>query len=332
MKAMIIRKYGGPEVFELADVVNPELREGYVLIKVVASSVNPLESKIRSGLAANIGPVLPAILNADVSGEIVAVGAGTDPWKVGDQVFGCTGGVGQLQGALAEYMLADARLIAKKPENIDHFMAALFPLVTITAWEGIVEKSLAKPGEKLLIHGAAGGVGHIAVQLAKQQGAIVYGTVTNPEKVAITKEYGADYVIVANDESVESYVAKFTDGKGFDAVFDTVGGNNLIHSFDAVKLKGTVCTTNARATLNIGTMHSKAITLHALLMTAPMLFDIERERHGIILDQARKLIEQGSLRILQDPQKFAFTDISKAHEYLESGKATGKISLVNSFC
>jgi NADPH2:quinone reductase len=331
MKAMIIRKYGGPEVFEVAEVDKPEPLPGHVVLKVVASSINPLETKIRSGLAAAIGPQLPAILNADVSGEIVAVGEAAGQWKVGDQVFGCTGGVGNLQGALAEFMLADANLIAKKPTCIDHYTAALFPLVTITAWEGIMEKSLAKPGEKLLIHGAAGGVGHVAVQLAKQQGAIVYGTVLNQEQADVAKDFGADHVIFSNTESVENYVEKYTDGRGFDAIFDPVGGNNLTNSFKAAKLKGVICTTNARATLDIGPMHAKALTLHALLMTVPMLFNIERERHGRILDHISNLIEQGKLRIKRDKQQFTFEEITKAHEYLEAGKAIGKISLVNSF-
>jgi NADPH2:quinone reductase len=330
MKAMVIRKFGGPEVFEMAEVDQPELKPGYVLVKVIASSVNPLETKIREGLAAAFAPPFPAILNADFSGEIVAVGKESGQWKVGDQVFGCAGGIGQLQGALAEYMLADSNLIARKPANIDHVTAALFPLVTITAWEAIVEKSLVQPGDKILIHGVAGGVGHVALQLAKWQGATVYGTVTKPEQAAIARKLGADFVIVSGDQSVEDYVSEYTEGKGFDAVFDPVGGDNLPNSFKAVKLKGVVCTTNARATIDISVMHAKALTLYALLMTVPLLYNLERERHGKILEKIRILIEQGQLHIHQDSQQFSFAEISKAHEYLESRKATGKISLINS--
>lgn len=330
MKAMVIRQYGGPEVFEMVEMNKPELKPGYVLVKVMASSLNPLETKIRSGLAASLGPALPAILNADVAGEIVAVGEGV-PWQAGEQVFGCTGGVGPLQGALAEYMLADARLIARKPANIDYATAALFPLVAITAWEGIIEKSLARTGEKLLIHGAAGGVGHMALQLAKQQGAVVYGTVTTPAQADIVSDLGVDHIILAPEETVDSYVARYTDGQGFDAVFDPVGGDNLAKSLQAVKLKGVVCTTNARTTLDISLMHAKALTLQALLMTVPLLYNRERERHGAILQQISRLIEQGKLRIQRDPQQFAFADIGKAHAYLESRKAAGKISLINTF-
>ena len=324
MKAMVIRQYGGPEVFEMVETDKPELKPGYVLVKVMASSLNPLETKIRSGLAASLGPALPAILNADVAGEIVAVGEGVQ-WQPGDQVFGCAGGVGTLPGALAEYMLADARLLARKPGNIDYATAALFPLVSITAWEGIMEKSLAQAGGKLLLHGAAGGVGHIALQLAKQQGAVVYATVTTPAQADIARDLGA------REESVAGYVDRYTAGQGFDAVFDPVGGDNLANSLQAVKLKGVVCTTNARTTLDISLMHAKALTLQALLMTVPLLYNLERERHGAILEKISRMIEQGKLRIHRDPQQFSFAEIGKAHAYLESRKATGKVSLINSF-
>jgi len=112
MKAMVIRNYGGPEVFEIADVKQPEVRSGYVLVKVVATSINPIETKIRLGLVPAITPSFPAILNADFSGEIVALGDNVSEWKIGDEVFGCAGGVGPLQGALADYMLVDDNLIS----------------------------------------------------------------------------------------------------------------------------------------------------------------------------------------------------------------------------
>ena len=231
MKAMVIHNYGGPEVFELSEIELPEVKPGYVLVKVLASSVNSIELKIRSGLIPAITPEFPAVLNADFSGEIVAVGEETFPWQVGDQVFGCGGGVGKIQGALAEYMLVDSRLLAHKPQTIDHATAALYPLVSITAWEAIREKARVQHGDTILIHGAAGGVGHIAVQLAKELGAIVYGTVLNDAQADVVKKLGADFVIRADLEKVEDYANKYTANKGFDIVFDPVGGNNLPVSF-----------------------------------------------------------------------------------------------------
>jgi NADPH2:quinone reductase len=334
MKAMVIRNYGGPEVFEIADVKQPEVKPGYVLVKVAASSINPIETKIRSGLVPAITPAFPAILNADFSGEIVALDENISQWmkwNIGDEVFGCAGGVGLLQGALAEYMLVDVNLLAKKPANIDHATAALFPLVSITAWEALKEKVHVNAGDKVLIHGSAGGVGHIALQLAKQQGAIVYGTVRNQKQADIVKELGADVIIFAETESVEEYVNKYTDGQGFDVVLDPVGGNNLANSFKAVKYNGSVCTTNARVTLDLGIMHAKAISLHAVFMLIPMVQNMDRKRHSIILKNISSMIDKGQLRINRDARQFSFHEIGEAHRYIESGKALGKISLINSF-
>jgi len=331
MNAMVIRKYGGPEVFELATVKQPAVKPGYVLVKVAASSINPIETKIRSGLVPGITPAFPAILNADFSGEIVALGDNVPQWNIGDEVFGCAGGVGTLQGALAEYMLVDVDLIGKKPKNIDHATAALFPLVSITAWEALRNKVHINVGDKVLIHGAAGGVGQIALQLAKQQGALVYGTVRSEKQAAAATELGVDVVIFAETESVEEYVANYTDGKGFDIVLDPVGGNNLINSFKAVKYNGSVCTTNGRVTLDLSLMHAKAISLHAVFILIPLLHHIDRKRHSIILKQISDMIEKGQLHINKAERQFAFHEIGEAHRYLESKKALGKISLINSF-
>ena len=328
---MVIRNYGGPEVFEIADVSQPEVKSGYVLVKVAASSINPIETKIRSGLVPAITPAFPAILNADFSGEIVALGENVPQWNIGDEVFGCAGGVASLQGALADYMLVDTKLIAKKPINIDHATAALFPLVSITAWEALEEKVHLNAGDKVLIHGAAGGVGHIALQLAKRRGSIVYGTVRNQKQANVVKELGIDVVIFAEAESVEEYVDKYTDGKGFDIVLDPVGGNNLINSFKAVKYNGSVCTTNGRVTLDLSIMHAKAISLHAVFMLIPMVHNIDRERHNLILKNISSMIEKGQLIINRDERQFSFHEIAQAHRYIESGKALGKISLINSF-
>lgn len=331
MKAMVLKSFGGPEVFELAEVAVPEVRPGYVLAKVHASSFNPLEVKIRSGLAARNAPPMPAILGTDFSGEIVRVGEGVTRWKEGDEVFGCAGGVGPLQGAFAEYVLADEHLIARKPQNIDHETAALYPLVTVTAWEAIMENPYIREGDKVLVHGASGGVGHIAAQLAKNLGAEVFGTVTSKEKGEVAREFGTDHVIIVPEETPETYTAKYTSGRGFDAVIDTAGGPNLVTSFTASKLHGTVSTTNARVTLDISLMHQKALTLRVVFMAIPMLHDVERERQGRILEEAAKLIEEGKLRIHRDSRQFTFEEVGDAHTYYESHAATGKISLLNRF-
>ncbi len=329
MKAMVINKTGGPDVFEMMDIPKPEVKPGYVLVRVLASSLNPLETKIRSGLTPAIIPPFPAVLNADFSGIVEQVGEGVTNFKKGDEVFGYVGGVKGEWGSLAEYTLVDKDLMSLKPKNIDFNTAAMFPLVSMTAWKAIIEKSNIKAHDKVLIHGAAGGVGHMAVQFAKLLGAEVYATVSGDEKGKIAKNFGADYVINYKEKSVEQYVNEYTGGSGFDFVFDTIGGNNLLNSFKAVKIDGTVCTTNTRVTLDLSLMHSKAIGLKALFIVLPVLTNTRRFEIGNILSEVKKLIEQEKISILKDKNQFKFSEITKAHEYYESGIATGKISLVN---
>jgi len=331
MHAMVIRKFGGPEVFEPASVPVPDILPGHVLIKVAASSLNPLDVKIRSGSAPALAPSFPAILHEDVAGTVVAVGDGVTQWAIGDAVYGCAGGVRQTQGALAEFMLADARLIARKPEGISLETAALFPLAVITAWEAVMAPGFIRPGNKVLIHGASGGVGHLAAQLARLQGAFVFGTVTSRQKAEIAREYGTDIVIVAGEQPIADTVAQYTGGKGFDAVIDTIGGAHLAESFEAVKPEGSVCTINARTTLDIGPMHQKALTLRVVFMLLPLLNGEGRERHGDILTRVSELIQSGALRVHPADRIFGFDEVAEAHRYYETHQAVGKISLVNPF-
>lgn len=330
MKAIVFDHFGPPEVFREAELDLPKLKPGYVLVKVHASSVNPIETKIRSGLVPAITPAFPAVLNGDFSGTVVEAGEGVTDFKAGDEVFGCAGGVVNESGALAEYMLADSRLIWHKPENIDHKTAALYPLVSITASE-LLEKAQIKPGDKVLIHGIAGGVGHIVLQLAKQLGAEVYGTVSGESKARMALGLGADAVINYRQTGTEEYIRQYTDGKGFDVVIDTVGGENLLESFKAVKLNGTVCTTNSRVSLDLGMMHRKAISLRCVFILIPLVDGIGRERHGIILKELAGLIEQGKLKILKADKEFLFTEAGEAHKYLETGKAEGKVALLSPY-
>ncbi len=331
VKAMVIRAFGGPDVFERDEVPVPDVTPGHVLVKVAATSLNPIDVKIRSGLVPALAPPFPAILHADVSGQIVAVGDGVSRFKPGDTVFGCAGGIGKGQGALAEYMLADARLIARKPEKLSFQAAALFPLATITAWEMVMEPGFITPGSKVLVHGAPGGVGHLAAQLAQSQGAFVFGTATTHEKGEIARQYGTDVAIVAGEQTAPELVEKYTGGAGFDAVIDTIGGAHLAESFEAVRLGGQVCTINARATLDIGAMHRKALTLRVVFMALPLLNGQGREKHGEILSAATHLIEAGRLRVRPADRVFTFEEASEAHRYYEAHQAIGKISLVNPF-
>ena len=206
---------------------------GQVLLRVGASGVNPLDIKIRAGKAAHAKQPLPAVLGLDMAGVVEEIGEGVTAFRPGDEVYGMVGGVGGLQGTLAEFVVASADLVALKPRSLSMREAAALPLVTITAWEGMVDRAKVHEGQRVLVHAGAGGVGHVAVQLAKAFGAEVFATVS-AEKRQIVEGFGAtavDYRAL----STEQYVAQYAGGEGFDVVYDTVGGATIDSSFVAVK-------------------------------------------------------------------------------------------------
>lgn len=333
MKAYAISQYGDADYFNEIERAKPELKPGHVLIKVAATSVNPVDTKIRAGGRA-MCPELPAVLHMDVAGEVEAVGSGVSDFKPGDQVYGCAGGLKtiageDLNGALADYMLADADLIAHKPDGVPLQQAAALPLVTITAWEGLLDRARVQPGQKVLIHAGTGGVGHIGIQLAKYAGAEVFATVSSEQKAKIAKELGADATINYRQQSVSDYVAEHTDGNGFDVVFDTVGGDNLQRSFEAATVNGTVVTILASNQHDLTPMHVKGLSLHVVFMLIPMLYQRGRAEHARILREAAILVDQGKLRPLIDEQTFGFAEAGAAHRKLEAGQALGKIVLVH---
>lgn len=330
MKAQVIQTFGNPSVFQIQYLPTPEVIPGHVLIQVKATSVNPIDTKVRSGFVPAVAPEFPAVLHGDVAGVVCAVGEGVSKFQVGDEVYGCAGGFkGTTGGALAEYMLADADLLAHKPKSLSMEEAAAIPLVAITAWEALFNRGKLAPGQNILIHAATGGVGHVAIQLAKWAGVKVYSTASSKEKLEIGARLGADVTINYLEESVQDYVQKYTNGKGFDIVFDTVGGENLDRSFEAAALHGTVLAIAARSTHDLSPLHSKGLSLHVTFMLLKILNKESRKEYGEILEKITNIIEDGKLRPLLDPNIFTFDEVSKAHEHLESGKAIGKIVLVN---
>ena len=167
---MLIKAYGENAKFELAEIENPNLKAGHVLVKIAASSVNTVDTMIRKmGKSLPLSPDAPAILGMDFAGTVEAIGEDVLGYSIGDEVYGCAGGLADLPGTLAEYILADSNLIAKKPKNISMREAAALPLCAITAYEGLVRAGI-KENQKVLVHGGTGGVGHIALQLAKYFG------------------------------------------------------------------------------------------------------------------------------------------------------------------
>ncbi len=188
MKALILTEFNTP--YQLQDIKKPVAVTGEVLVKIMASGINPLDLKIQAGQAAHAKTVLPAIPGIDMAGIVEAVGEGVTGFKIGDEVYGMTGGIAGVQGSLAQYAAVDADLLALKPANLTMKEAAALPLIFITAWEGLVDRAKVGKYKTVLIHGGAGGVGHIAVQIAKAFGAKVFATV-NPTDFDLIKSYGA---------------------------------------------------------------------------------------------------------------------------------------------
>ena len=242
MRAMVLNEYGDNAEFQLTELPQPSVKAGHVIVRVAATSVNTVDTMIRQmGKDLPLSPDLPAVLGMDFAGTIEAVGEGVTDFVPGDEVYGCAGGLADLQGTLAEYMLADAKLIAHKPKTLSMREAAALPLVGITAYEGL-QRAGAQAGQKVLVHGGAGGVGHVAVQLAKHFGAEVYATASGGKQMDVIEKYSATPINYKAEE-VADYVAKHTDGAGFDVIFDSVGGANMTNSFEAAALNGHITST-----------------------------------------------------------------------------------------
>ena len=322
MKAVILKQYDTP--FSYEEVEKPVAGARQVLVAVKASAVNPLDLKIRAGKAAHAEPRLPAILGIDMAGVVEAVGEGVSEFSVGDTVYGMTGGIAGIPGSLAEYQVVDARLLALKPRCLSFREAAAMPLGFITAWEGLVDRAQVGPGKTVLVHGGAGGVGHLAVQLALAKGATVYATV-RPEQNGLIESYGAVPIDYTSMTAAE-YVQRYTGGRGFDIVFDTLGGETLNASFLLAKrYTGHVVSIlgwgmHALAPLSFrGASYSGVFTLY------PLISGEGREHQGHILREAAALVAAGRLRPMVDTVGYGLGTVEAAYEALQEGKAAGKI-------
>lgn len=321
---MIINEFGGTDKFETAEVAKPEVTAGHVLIKIAATSVNTVDTMLRQmGNDLPIAPPLPAILGMDFAGTVEAVGEGVTDYTVGDEVYGCAGGLADLQGTLTEYIVADANLIALKAKNLSMCEAAAIPLCGITAYEGL-QRAGIKAGQSVLVHGGSGGVGHLALQLAKYFGANVYSTGGGDKQLALIEKLGA-VSINYKAETVEDYVAKHTDNAGFELIFDSVGGANIQSSFKAAALNGQIATTVSMLEMDLTEAHFKGLSLHVVFMLIPMLHNVKRAEHGFILKELTKIIEAGQLVPVLDENHFSLEQVGAAHDRLASGEGLGKV-------
>jgi NADPH:quinone reductase-like Zn-dependent oxidoreductase len=322
MKAVVLNAFEAP--MTLSDVSRPIADKGQVLVRILASGVNPLDIKIAAGRADHANVSLPAILGIDMAGIVEAVGEGVNDFAIGDEVWGMTGGVGGVQGSLAQFAAVDAQLLALKPASISMREAAALPLVFITAWEGLVDRAKVAPGMKVLVHGGAGGVGHIAVQIARAFGASVFATGSAAQR-AIIEGFGATFIDY-QATTIDEYVKQCTDGEGFDIVYDTVGGATLDASFLAAKrYQGHVVSCLGWGTHALAPLSFRAATYSGVFTLLPLLSGIGRANHGAIMTEAAKLVDAGKVAVLMDAQHYALTDVNKAHAAMQSGTTRGKV-------
>jgi len=326
MKAVLMTDTGSINNLHVSNINEPEITSPTeVKIKIKAASINPIDTKVRKNGGFYQHP-LPIILGCDGAGEIVSVGDAVSQYKVGDEVWFCHGGLGDEQGNYAEYNVIDSRWISLKPKNIDFIEAAAMPLVLITAWGALFEKGNLQANETVLIHAGAGGVGHIAIQLAKHKGAKVITTVSSEEKASFCKSLGADHTIIYSEQGVLEEVTRLTAGKGVDLVIDTVGSDVFKLSISCAAYFGRLITLLDPGEINLAEARMKNLLIGFELMLAPLLkhLDSARDKHVVILNQCTKWVEQGALKV-KVSETIPLEQIPLAHSKIEQGHSTGKV-------
>ncbi len=322
MQALVLNAYNSP--LTLGSISRPSPAKGQVLVRIHASGVNPLDTKIVSGKAGHAQAQLPAVLGIDLAGIVEEVGANVSTFKVGDEVYGMTGGIGGVQGSLAEYAAVDTDLLAIKPRNISMREAAALPLIFITAWEGLVDRAKITGGKKVLVHGGAGGVGHIAIQIAKAFDAQVFATGSASQK-EIIESFDAT-AIDYTSTTVAEYLNQYTNGAGFDIIYDTIGGATLDASFQAARLyEGHVLSCLGWGTHALAPLSFRAATYSGVFTLLPLLGGHGRAHHGAIMREATKLVEAGKIKVLLDPHPYTLETVGAAHDAIINRTARGKV-------
>ncbi|OYD99445.1 zinc-binding alcohol dehydrogenase [Nostoc sp. 'Peltigera membranacea cyanobiont' 213] len=310
MKAMVIRRYGAAEVLQYEDVEQPKIEPTQLLVKVRASSVNPIDWKIRQGmLSLIVGNKFPKILGFDVAGEVVAVGSGVTRFKPGDAIYGSTSFPG---GGYAEFAAVPESVVVLKPTNLSYEEAAAVPLAALTALQALRDQGNIQTGQSVLINGAAGGVGIFAVQIAKALGAVVTG-VSSTKNLDLVKSLGADRVIDYTQQDFAEDTAQY------DIIFDAVGKRSLSETKKVLKPNGVYITTVPSPQVFLESV------LTALLpgQKAKFLFEKPNAKDLLFL---KELIEGGKIRAVID-RTYPLQELAAAHSYSETGRAVGKIAI-----
>src|SRR5690606_15387363 len=304
MKAAVLKEFGSIENFVIMEIPRPTPGFKEVLVKVFATSVNPLDYQVRRGDYKN-ELELPVITGHDVSGEIAEVGPGVENFKVGDKVY-YTPEIFNGPGSYAQFHVAHESIMGLKPKNLSHLEAATLPLPAGTAWEMLVTRAQLKINQSILIHGGAGGVGIPTIQIAKAMGAIVYTTAKKVHHKFLL-ELGADHVIDYENENYIDAIQQMTENKGVDVIIDTIGGNTLSDSGKILSQMGQVVT--------IVDIDKPQNLIEAWGKNASYHFVFTRQNRNK-LDELTKLVENKKLKPILN-KIYPLSEIGKAHSLLE---------------
>jgi len=330
MKACLFAQPGSAEVLTYTDLPQPEIQHNTEMrVRLKAAGVNPIDTKLRT----RGGFVLNApftVLGCDGAGVVESVGSGVRHFSPGDEVFFCSGGLGGDRGNYAESAIVDEQDAVPKPARISFVEAAAAPLVCITAWEALYDRARLTQQQRVLIHAGAGGVGHVAIQLAAIREARVATTISSEAKARFAAHLGADHCIYYNRMNFVDAVMAWTDGKGVDVAFDTVGKSVLSQSFHAVRYGGDVVTLLAPAeNTEWKVARDRNLRVGLELMLTPQLKNLsEARRHQAkILASCAKWLDAGQLHLHVD-KTFPLAEAAAAHRWIENGEGMGKVVLV----
>ncbi len=330
MKAILRTAAGNPDVLQLREVPKPDLPSPHhVRVKLAAAGINPLDTKLRAQ-PAYYPDKLPAILGCDGAGIVEETGSAVTRFKTGDAVYFCNGGIGDEPGCYAEYTTLHEDYCAAKPANLSLQESAALPLVLITAWEALVERVNLQAGQTILIHAAAGGVGHIALQLAHHLGARIAVTVSDDKKAGLVHGLGAEKIIRYREQDFVQESLNWTNGLGVDVVFDTVGGDIFLRSLNAARVGGKIVSLLATplllADVQLARLRNLSLCYELMLTPQVMKLHDERVRQRKILEQGARLVEASKLGVLVD-RILPLEEAAQAHRLIEQGGVIGKIVL-----
>ena len=334
MQAILMTAAGNADMLQLREIARPGLPSPHhLLVKLAAAGVNPLDTKLRAK-PAYYPDKLPAILGCDGAGIVAETGSAVTRFKPGDAVYFCNGGLGgnlgDEPGCYAEYTALHEEYCAAKPANLSPEESAALPLVLLTAWESLVERANLQAGQTILIHAAAGGVGHVAVQLAHHLGAHIAVTVSDAKQAGLAHGLGAEKTINYREQDFVRETLSWTQGKGADVVLDTVGDETFLRSLNAACIGGKVVSILATplAANDVQLARLRNLSLCYELMLTPQVLKLhdERIRQRRILEQGAQLVEAGKLGVLVS-HKLPLKNAAEAHRLIEAGGMTGKVVL-----